>query len=305
MELRTLKAFVEVVRQGGFSQAAKVLYATQSTVSKAVKQLEDELGVRLLERTVRGSRATEAGEIVYRRANSMMMEGADLVSELDELRGLRKGSLRLGLPAIGSNALFAPLYAIYRKRYPGIEIQLVEHGSRRLEEMVLAGELDLGASLLPLRRELAWQKVRGEPIDVLIASSHPLARRKSVRLKELAGLDFILFGEGFAIDPIVMEACRNAGFTPTVAARSGQIPFVLELVVAGLGVGFLPRMIAEQRSRPGLANIEVREPAMPWEMALMWRRNAYLSHAARAWLELAEQHYPQATRGKKREARPV
>jgi DNA-binding transcriptional LysR family regulator len=305
MELRTLKAFVEVVRQGGFSQAAKVLYATQSTVSKAVKQLEDELGVRLLERTVRGSRATEAGEIVFRRANSMMMEGADLVSELDELRGLRKGSLRLGLPAIGSNALFAPLYAIYRKRYPGIEIQLVEHGSRRLEEMVLAGELDLGASLLPLPRELAWQKVRSEPIDVLIASSHPLARHKHVRLKELAGLDFILFGEGFAIDPIVMEACRNAGFTPTVAARSGQIPFVLELVVAGLGVGFLPRMIAEQRSRPGLANIEVREPAMPWEMALMWRRNAYLSHAARAWLELAEQHYPQAARGKKREARPV
>ncbi len=117
MELRTLKAFVEVVRQEGFSQAAKVLYATQSTVSKAVKQLEDELGVRLLERTVRGSRPTEAGEIVYRRANSMMMEGDDLVSELDELRGLRKGSLRLGLRAISCpNALFAPLYAIYRYR---------------------------------------------------------------------------------------------------------------------------------------------------------------------------------------------
>jgi DNA-binding transcriptional LysR family regulator len=303
MELRTLKAFVEVVRQGGFSQAAKVLYATQSTVSKAVKQLEDELGVRLLERTVRGSRATEAGEIVFRRANSMMMEGDDLVSELDELRGLRKGSLRLGLPAIGSNALFAPLYAIYRKRYPGIEIQLVEYGSRRLEEMVLAGELDLGASLLPLRRELEWQRVRSEPIDVLIASSHPLARRKSVRLKELAGQDFILFGEGFAIDPIVMEACRKAGFTPTVAARSSQITFVLELVVAGLGVGFLPRLIAEQRSRPGLANIEVREPSMPWEMALMWRRNAYLSHAARAWLALAEEHYPQEARRKKGSAR--
>ncbi len=303
MELRTLKAFVEVVRQGGFSQAAKVLYATQSTVSKAVKQLEDELGVRLLERTVRGSRPTEAGEIVYRRANSMMMEGDDLVSELDELRGLRKGSLRLGLPAIGSNALFAPLYAIYRKRYPGIEIQLVEYGSRRLEDMVLAGELDLGASLLPLRRELAWQRVRNEPIDVLIASSHPLARRKSVRLNELAGLDFILFGEGFAIDPIVMESCRKAGFTPTVAARSGQITFVLELVVAGLGVGFLPRMIAEQRSRPGLANIAVREPSMPWEMAMMWRRNAYLSHAARAWLELTEKHYPQLTREKMHKAK--
>ena len=102
MELRTLRAFVEVVRQGGFSQAAKTLFATQPTVSKAVKQLEDEIGVPLLDRVGHRSTLTAAGEIVYRRAVRMLTERDDLVAELDELRGLKRGTLRLGLPPVGA-----------------------------------------------------------------------------------------------------------------------------------------------------------------------------------------------------------
>ena len=98
MEIRTLRAFVEVVRQGGFSQAAKVVFATQSTVSKAVKQLEDEIGVLLLDRVGHRSTLTAAGEIVYRRALRILAERDDLMSELDEVRGLKRGLLRLGLP---------------------------------------------------------------------------------------------------------------------------------------------------------------------------------------------------------------
>lgn len=295
MELRTLRAFVEVVRNGGFSQAARVVFATQSTVSKAVKQLEDELGLQLIDRIAQRGSLTTAGEVVYRRAISMLNERDDLVTELDELRGLKRGSLRLGLPAIGSNTLFAPLFAIYRSRYPGIEVQLVEYGSKRLEEMLMAGEVDLAASLLPVREEFEFQEVRRERIDVLVGSSHPLAKRKSVRLAELAKFDFILFGEGFALDPIILEACRSSGFTPTITARSSQIAFITELVASGLGVGFLPRMIAKERSRPGLKNIAVLDPGMDWHMALIWRRNAYLSHAARAWLQLAK-HRTRGTR---------
>ncbi|MGY4177760.1 DNA-binding transcriptional LysR family regulator [Bradyrhizobium sp. USDA 4518] len=132
MDIRTLRAFVEVVRQGGFSQAAKVVFATQSTVSKAVKQLEDETGVRLLDRAGHRSTLTSAGEIVYRHALRILAEREDLVRELDEVRGMRRGLLRLGLPPMVSSVLFAPLLVIYRERYAGIEIQLVETGIDRL-----------------------------------------------------------------------------------------------------------------------------------------------------------------------------
>src|SRR6266403_581035 len=160
MELRTLRAFVEVVRQGGFTQAAKKVFATQSTVSKAIKHLKDEIGVPLLDRIGHRSKLTAAGEIVYQRALRMLAERNDLIAELDELRGLKRGTLRLGFPPVGSSTLFAPLFALYRSRYPGIDIRLVEqHGSERLEEILLSGEIDLAASLLPVSDELEWQDV--------------------------------------------------------------------------------------------------------------------------------------------------
>jgi DNA-binding transcriptional LysR family regulator len=294
MELRTLRAFVEVVRQGGFSQAAKTVFATQSTISKAVKQLEDEIGVPLLDRVGHRSTLTGAGEIVYRRAVRMLAERDDLVAELDELRGLKRGMLRLGLPPIGSNILFAPLFAIYRGRYPGIDIRLVEHGSERLEQVLLSGEIDLAASLLPVSGDFEWQHVRTEPLMVLIATDHALAKRTSVDLASLQDLPFLLFERGFALNRIILDGCHRRGFEPVIAARSSQIDFIVELAAAGMGIGFLPRMIADQRSHSGIRQVLLTEPQTEWHIAMIWRRGAYLSHAAKAWLALAQEAHRQA-----------
>ncbi|HUO07682.1 MAG TPA: LysR substrate-binding domain-containing protein [Phycisphaerae bacterium] len=286
MELRSLRAFVEVVRQGGFSRAAKVVSATQSAVSKAVAQLEGELGLQLLERIGHRSTLTAAGEIVYRRGLALLAGRDDLLAELEELRGLTRGILRLGLPPVGSHTLFAPLFAVYRRRYPGVEIQLVEHGSKRLQEMVLAGELDLAASPLPVGEDFEVKDVRCEPVDLLVAADDPLAKRSGVKLEAVKELPFILFEVGFALNTIILDACRQSGFTPTVTARSGQIDFILELVAAKVGVGFLPRMIVEERPHRGVCNIAIASPLIEWHMVMIWRREGYLSHASKAWLDL-------------------
>ncbi|PNG27818.1 LysR family transcriptional regulator [Methylocella silvestris] len=289
MELRTLRAFVEVVRQGGFSAAAKTLNATQPTISKSVKLIEEELGVPLLERLGHRSELTAAGDIVYRRALAMLAERDDLIAELDELRGLKRGVLRLGLPPIGTSLLFAPLFAIYRSRYPGVDIRLNEHGSKRLEELVAAGELDLAAVLLPAAHDFEWQKVRDEPLMALMATDHPCAGEEKIGLERLKTSPFILFESGFALNQVILDACGRQGFAPTVAARSSQIDFVIELAAAGLGVAFLPRLMAEQRANPGVRRVLLDEPGTQWRMVLAWRRGGYLSAAARAWLALARE----------------
>ncbi|YBV95375.1 LysR family transcriptional regulator [Phyllobacteriaceae bacterium JZ32] len=286
MNFRALQAFVEVVRQGGFSQAAKTIHATQSTVSKAVRQLEDELGAVLLDRSDRNT-LTAAGEIVYHRALTMLAERDDLITELDELHGLKRGVLRLGLPPIGSNVLFAPVFAAYRSLHPDIDIRLVEHGSKRLEELLLAGELEIAASLLPVAEDFEWQDVRCEPIVALLPPSHPATDGNAAALSDLAAQPFILFESGFALNQIILDACARRGFTPEIAVRSSQIDFIVELVATGMGVGFLPRMIAEQRRNPAVRLVPIVDEQMEWHMALVWRRGAYLSHAAKAWLELA------------------
>lgn len=287
MDLRILRAFVEVVRQGGFSQAAKVLFTTQSNISKSVKLLEEEVNCSLLDRTGHRSTLTEAGQIVFDRAQNMLAQREDLVAELEELRGLKRGTLRLGLPPIGSDVLFAPAFAVYQQRYPSVKIQLIEHGGRHLQELLQAGEIDVAGTLLPVSEaSFAWKEIQREPIDVLISTTHPLAKKRQVQLAELADEAFLLFEEGFALNQVVLDACSRSGFTPSVAARSNQLSFVVELVAVGLGVAFLPRMIARQRKHPGVKRIPLGDAAMEWRMALLWRRTSHLSFAAQAWVDL-------------------
>lgn len=285
MDLRALRAFVEVVRQGGFSQAAVALHTTQSNVSKTIRQLEDELGLPLLDRIGHRSRLTDAGEIAYARALKLLADRDDLTRELAELRGLQRGRLRLGLPPIGSATLFAPFFAVFRQRYPGIEIALVEQGSARLEEMLRAGEIDLGGLLMPVPDEFLWQEARRDPVVAVVPSGKPLPEGRAVALAELADEPFILFEAGFALNSMVLNACAAAGFTPRVVARSSQPDFIFGLVAAGLGIGFLPRLMVEARQPAGVRAVALTAPEIVWHMVLAWRRDGYLPGAARAWLE--------------------
>lgn len=289
MNLRTLRTFVEVVRQGGFSQAADVVALTQSTVSKAVKTLEEELGMPLLDRLGHRNELTAAGEIAYRRALVLLAEHHDLVAEINDLRGLKRGVLRIGLPPVGCGALFATMFATYRSRYPDIDIELTEYGSKRLRECLEAGEVDLAALLLPVDAGFEYQSVRNEPLMAVLPRSHALAQRQRIDFADLADSPFILFEAGFALNAKILAACERKGVIPRVAARSGQIDFIVDLVAAGLGVAFLPRMLAHKHQHAGIALIPLDEPHTDWHIALAWRASAHLPPAVRAWLDLAKE----------------
>ncbi|WP_168072068.1 LysR family transcriptional regulator [Caulobacter sp. SSI4214] len=286
MEFRTLRAFVEVVRQQGFSHAAKVVFATQSTVSKAVKQLEDEIGAPLLDRIGHRTRPTPLGEVVYPRAVKLLADRADLLAEIDEVRGLKRGTLRLGLPPVASSSIFGPLVARFRALYPGLEIKLTEHGGDELTNLVRSGDLELAASLMPGFDDLDWQDVRREPLVAVLRADNPLARAGAVDINALRDIPFLLFSEGFGINRLILAACGRHGFEPEVAARSSQVDFLLELAAEGLGVAFVPRMLAEPVLRAGLGTPILAEAETEWRLTMIWRRGAYLSHAARAWLDL-------------------
>lgn len=287
MNLRTLRAFVEVVRQGGFSQAAEVVSLTQSTVSKAVKTLEEELGMPLLNRLGHRNQLTAAGEIAYRRAQVLLAEHSDLLGEINDLRGLKRGMLRIGLPPVGCGVLFATMFATYRSRYPDIDIELTEYGSKRLRECLEEGEVDLAALLLPIDEGFDYQPVRNEPLIAVLPMNHPLTGRECIDFTDLADSPFILFEAGFALNAKILAACERKGVTPRVTARSGQIDFIVDLVAAGLGVAFLPRMLAHKHQHAGIALVALDEPHTDWHIALAWRANAHLPPAARAWLDLA------------------
>lgn len=289
MDLRTLRAFVEVVRQGGFSAAAKAVFATQPTVSKAVKQLEDEVGTALLSRAGHRVRLTSAGELVYRHAVAMLAEREHLREELADLGGLARGRLRLGLSRLGSSYMFGHLVAEFHRRHPGIDLHLVEHGALHLAKILLDDELDLAMCMLPIPDGLDWQLVHDEPLMVLLPPGHGLAGRPSCTLANLADSPFILFESGFALNPQILAACQRHGFTPRVVAYSGQADFIQSLVAAGLGVAFLPRLIVADGVRPPITCTLLEDDELRWRVTLAWRRDSALSPAAAAYLRLVRE----------------
>ncbi|SUE44093.1 LysR family transcriptional regulator [Roseomonas gilardii] len=249
MDLRTLRAFVEVVRRNGFSAASREIFASQPTVSKAVRQLEDEVGLDLLYRLPHGVRPTEAGEVVLRHAQAMLASRDTMLAELDALRGLTRGHLRLGLTPFGSAALFAPLVGRFRAAHPDITIALLEQGSLTLSEAVLSGEIEMAMAILPIAAGLEWQPVWDDPLVALLPEGDPLAGREAIRLEELRDRPLILFETGFALNEVIQRACAARGFTPREAARSGQSDFITALVASGLGVALLPRLMVAPAPR--------------------------------------------------------
>ncbi|MBB5353020.1 DNA-binding transcriptional LysR family regulator [Haloferula luteola] len=292
MELRHLECLVEVVKCGGFSAAARSLGTTQPTVSKALQQLEHDCGAPLLDRLGHGVRLTDAGELVWRRATAILAERENLQAELAGLRGMERGRLRLGLPVLGSSVLFAPLVAAYRQRYPGIEIELHEQGSQRLEEQLRRGEIEMAATLAPVPPEMEWRELVDEPLLALLPKGHPLAGRSSVRFHELTASPFILFEKGFVLNAVLARACRKRGIELHEAARGRHADFVIALVSSGLGVSLLPRLEVEPRRPLALETALIDESDLRWRLGLIWRTGALLSPAAQRWLELVEERLP-------------
>jgi DNA-binding transcriptional LysR family regulator len=284
LDLRRLGIFVEVVRQGSFSKAAKAVFATQPTVSKAVRQLESEIGVPLLNRIGHRSELTAAGEIVFRRALNLLADSENLITELDDLRGLKRGTLRIGFPRLGSSAFYAAHYVSFRRRYPNIDVQISVHDSVRLEQLLRDGGIDLGLLVHPTSQEFDWREMRTDPLVVLMPLHHPLAGQKAIGLARLSEFPLVLFEEGFPLNKVILDACRDKGVTPKIAARSSQVDFIFELVVAGIGIALVPDSVVQKRMHRSVRRALLADAKCKWSVSLAWRRGAYLSGAAQAWL---------------------
>lgn len=288
-ELRQLASLVEIIRHGSFTRAASALHQTQSALSKQIAQLEARLGQPVLVRGPGQLRLTDAGEVALRRAEQMLAHGQAMLAELDDQTPQIRGALRLGLPLFGADALFTQVIVEYLHRYPEVRVQLEEGGSKRIEQALLSGTLELGAALTPSHPELAHTPFCHEPLDVLAPANHPCATAGAVTLAALADTPFLFYERSFTLNDRLWQACRQAGFTPREGGRSGQADFLATLVAAGQGVVLLPRVVARGLARPGLVRLALSEPAMTWDLAFIWRREGYLSRAARAWLALVQE----------------
>jgi DNA-binding transcriptional LysR family regulator len=290
MDIRHLQYVMEVVRYKSFTKAAEALHITQPTISKMIRNLEDELGVEVFVRNGKKVELTDAGHVIYARAQHVLHSFDNLTSELNDLTQLKKGHIRLGLPPMVGAHFFPSVMSQFRQHYPGIILEMVEDGSKKIEAGVGDGTLDMGVVLLPtIEEQFDYFSFVNENLKLVVHPTHPFSERKQVTLSELALEPFISFREDFALHDRIIAECIRVGFQPRVLYQSSQWDFISEMVAANLGIAMLPETICATLDPERMRTISLVDPAIPWELAMIWRKEGYHSFAAREWIRFTRE----------------
>ncbi|MBU9810300.1 LysR family transcriptional regulator [Rahnella sp. C60] len=291
MDVRTLRYFVEVVRQQSFTRAAEKLFVTQPTISKMLRHLEEELACTLIVREGRRLRLTDSGQALYQRGLNILEEFRQLEAELEDINSLKSGHLRLGIPPMVGTQI-APLIGSFRQQYPGIELIISEFGGLTVQQAVISGELDLALTALPADAvpSIASLPLFSHPMCVVMPRTPHWLNRTRMSISELAEESILIYNEDFALYRQLMDAFASHGFTPKIAARSGQWDFLAAMVQTGMGVAILPEPVCQRLDKNALMWLPL-DPLMPWQLGLIWHQGSYLSHSAQAWITLCRDYW--------------
>src|SRR6202167_2509875 len=260
IELRHLRYFLAVAETLHFSKPASRLGIAQPPLSQQIKRLEQLLGHRLFDRTTRGVRLTLAGQLLAERAGSTIDKVQDDLAQVQRLGRGEEGTLTVGF---SGSVMFSELPAaieIYRRRYPKVELRLREFSTSAQISALLMGTLDLAF----LRdgdptKGIEIRTLFEERYVAVLPEAHALARKRSLRVRDLREEPFILFAR--RMGPLAFDrtiaCCERDGFRPNIVQDAPQWPTLVRLVAAGLGVSLAPGCVANV-AIPGAVYREVR-----------------------------------------------
>lgn len=244
--------FLAVADAGSIRAAARELNIVSSAVNRQILLLEENLGIRLFDRVGRGLRLSEAGTILVRQVRETLARYDDVVSELDTLRGLRRGRIRLATVESISMERVPDLLAAFWERYPGIEMVITQAGAEEVTRLVDEGSADLGFTFSTHALE-GLRLVYEEPhaLGALVAADHPLAGRDGVAFADLVGEPLLLPARGMslraAIEPLVDRWRRQVH----VRGECNSLRMMSALVRRSRAVGFLTNVGIERELRNG------------------------------------------------------
>lgn len=272
-----LRAFFVVIEEGSLSRAAARLYQSQSSLTRQMQALEDEMGGRLFERTHAGVQLTSAGHHLadtMRPVVAAYDRGVAAVSQL--LKHGQRQTLRVGYLPAAAQTYLDPALAMLRRTHPRVKVVLHDLFPGEQIEALRRGEIDValvGQESRLAEREFYVRKLVTLPLVVILPADHPLTAQPDVRLSELRGERFVRTPEKQlpGRDRWVTQLCRTAGFRARFGSTADNLSHALSLV-AGEGLACLAP--ASKRSQPasGVRTVPLAEPAARWDLLVVWQR---------------------------------
>ncbi|MDW5376984.1 LysR family transcriptional regulator [Halomonas sp. HP20-15] len=286
-DLRALRYFLAVAEHGGFTRAARELHVAQSAVSQTIAGLEARLELTLFHRHERRISLTPEGELLRVQARELIEHAEGVGLAMREVHGLVKGEVRIGTPSMLGSYYFPPLLMGFKARHPGIRLTVVEAGTRRLQEMIATGDLDLGVITSDAsNQQFERRPLLREEMVVCVPLGHRFAGRTAVDAAEVFEEPLVLFQDGYFHREFVDRLAEELRLEPKIAFQSNLIPLTKAIVRQGFGITtFLRRVISED----DLVAVPLSPPAY-LDLSLAWGKGAYLSRAESAFVDFVMAH---------------
>lgn len=293
MDIRHLKYFLEVARQKSFTRAAETLHVSQSAISKMIKDLEEELGFFLFNRSSKQIQLTDTGETFLLHAQEVVTLFNNLSVEVESAAKLDKGKVVIGLPPITGSTRFAQLLGEFKKKYQQIDIALFEYGSKTIELGIQDGSIDIGIICnIPDSNAYHSFALSNDPLWVIASPEHRISGLSEVGLAELSNEQFVMYRQDFSLHHAIVNNCIAAGFQPNIIFETTQRELMTQLVATNLGVAILPSKTCAELDPKTIRAIPLVRPQIHHQMSIIWKKGRHLNRAALLWIEFARQFLP-------------
>ncbi|MBT4521442.1 MAG: LysR family transcriptional regulator [Halieaceae bacterium] len=287
MDLRKLEIFARVAQLHSFSQAATSLHMAQPAVSIAIRKLEKELKTPLFDRGGRRIELTAEGTTLLPRAQFILQEVAELAGSADAMNNLLQGELSLACPSMLATYFLPDMLSKFLATHPGLQASITQAGTARVEQMLLADEVEVGVTTAgdsPNRAELDLVPLIREQMVVCLASDHPWAGRKRIAIDDLHEHPMVVYESGYFIRATLDQLCAERGVTPDIRMQSNFLPLLIKMVKQDLGLTVGLKIMADEE--PGITGVPLA-PATEINMALAKRKGRTISKANQAFLDWA------------------
>ena len=302
MELWQLEVFTAVADEKSFSRAGQKLGRTQPAISSAVKILENELGERLFDRMGKSIRLTAAGELLADYAKRLLRLRDEAAQAVGELRGLGRGTLRLGANETTCLYLLPEVLAAFKQAYPQVQVDIHRAITRSITERIMDGSLDFGIVTLPVKHaRLEVLTIHHDELALVVGPVHPLASRRSVKMSELCEEPFILHRVGTTTRERLVKHFNEGGVKLKVTMELASIETIKRFVSIGMGISIVPRLcIAREIEEGSLRALTIRDARFRRQLGLIYNKDRHQSQAALAFLKLVSDKQPAVKEKSKR-----
>ena len=289
MDLYQLEAFAAVAQERSFSRAALRLHRTQSAVSQTIAKLEDQLGEKVFERSSRDGTMTAAGKVLLEYAEELLNLRERAKDAIAELRSLHEGKLTVAANEFTSICLLPTLH-VYRRMHPAIKIQVQRSLSGDISRQVLTHQSEFGVlSFKPEDEQLSSTVFYRDELVFVVYPGHALASAEKVSIHDLGNENFVAHNVPSPLRIKVIDAFKKSRTTLRMDVELPTLTSIKEFVRMGNGVALMPRMrVADDLTRGELVAVRVDELHMERTLRLVTRRNATLSHAGAAFMNVCK-----------------